>query len=176
MTQKTLLSHNLTLADAVELIKNGADVNEEVEYGYTPLFYATTVEIVQLLIEHGADINHKNHDGYTLIHWSKYVEIIKLLITNGIKLNTLSDNGQSPVDSNHSISNLKILIDHGSIPAKIETYQKYRDYFTREQQEAFDMFLIITSNNTDFFHMCLAYQEGLNNSINHKIKDVELDI
>jgi ankyrin repeat protein len=39
MKQKTLFNEDLTLDEAEELIKNGADVNEQDEYGKTPLFF-----------------------------------------------------------------------------------------------------------------------------------------
>ncbi|MCC8406462.1 MAG: ankyrin repeat domain-containing protein [Rickettsia endosymbiont of Sceptobius lativentris] len=45
-------------ADIVkELIEQGANVNEQDEYGNTALFYATTQEIAQILVDKGADFN-----------------------------------------------------------------------------------------------------------------------
>lgn len=47
------------------LLKAGANpnLNMEGEQGETPVFYATSLEMVKLLEKYGADLNYKNKDG-----------------------------------------------------------------------------------------------------------------
>jgi hypothetical protein len=66
------------------------------------------------------------------------------------------------------------LIKHGLLFGKIENYQKHRFLFPLEKQEAFDAFASITSNDEDFFQMCLAYQESIKNNVKIEIKDMDL--
>ena len=50
------------------LVDIGADVNQEYDFGWTPLFYALNhgnSAIVELLIDHGAKIDVKDCDGRT---------------------------------------------------------------------------------------------------------------
>jgi hypothetical protein len=41
------------------------------------------------------------------------------------------------------------------------------------QQEAFDMFITMTSDDNDFFQMCLAYMNKQKNNDKIEIKDIE---
>lgn len=53
------------------LIRNGADVNSRMYYGYTPLLSATTGELeetVELLLEYGADPRYSNIEDWTPLH------------------------------------------------------------------------------------------------------------
>ena len=51
---------------------------------WTPLHYATTLEITKLLIENGAEVHLKNDDNWTSLHSSTSLEIItKLLVEKG---------------------------------------------------------------------------------------------
>ena len=64
-------------------IANGADVNAKDECGWTPLHYAETKEIAELLIAKGADVNVKDKRGFTPLHNADNKEIAELLIANG---------------------------------------------------------------------------------------------
>ena len=182
MTEKTLFDEDLTLEEAEELIKNGADVNKKIQHGYTPLFYMRNIHIIQLLIKHGADINAQTTLGNSPLHTAYSIEIITLLIANGALLNQRNCYGESVLDYQNQmytinkIKKIEYLIKIGAITGYVENYKFYRHLFTKEQQKAFDDFASITSNDDDFFAMCLAYQEGMMNNISHEIKDVELDI
>jgi ankyrin repeat protein len=55
---------------AVELLlKAGLNINEQGDMGYTPLQYATTPEVVQLLLSRGASSTIVNEFGQSPIGW-----------------------------------------------------------------------------------------------------------
>jgi ankyrin repeat protein len=64
-------------------IAAGTDVNAKNECGWTPLHYAETKEIAELLIAKGADVNVKDKRGFTPLHNADNKEIAELLIANG---------------------------------------------------------------------------------------------
>jgi hypothetical protein len=143
----TLFLYDLTLEEAQELIRNGADVNEQKPSGKTPLFFVANVEISQLLIDHGADLNIRTNQGETIIDRCEYIK------------------GQRRIS---------FYIENGAIAGGIESYKKLRDLFSQEQQKAFDTFMSITNNDNDFFQMCLAYQNDKENNVKIEIKDMEI--
>ena len=67
----------------------------------TPLHYASTKEIVELLIAKGADVNAKSSDGSTPLHDAAYygrygrTVIIELLIAEGADVNVKNDKGNT---------------------------------------------------------------------------------
>jgi len=71
----------------------GTDVNAKGESGSTPLFFAATKEIAELLIAKGAEVNPKNQHGTTPLHraaaFSKK-EIVELLTAKGADVNAVS--------------------------------------------------------------------------------------
>ena len=208
---KTLFDYDITLEEADELIKNGANVNEQHHHDQcTPIFYVKNLKIIELFIKHGANVNAKDKNGFTpLFHIrDKYVDVAKLLIKHGADVNARDNYKFSPIfyKSNIEIIELfinhgallnirdiyglspldriaefeertasaKLLIAHGAIAGTRDGYQTYRDLFTVEQQKAFDAFASITSNDNDFYKMCLAYQESIKNNIKIEINDMEI--
>ena len=198
----TLLQPNLTFQQVKELIAFGVDVNEVDEIGSTPLFYIHDLEIMKYLIAHGAKIDVKDEDGLTLLFDRSNIEILDFLRESGLNINEKNNRGMTPLFF-ADIRNIEYLIKHssninernwlnrtplpyyckntayiaiknGMIPSEIETYHKFREYFSVEQQKAFDMFLTLTNNDNDFFHMCLVYQEGLKNNVKMDIKEMDI--
>ncbi len=122
-----------------ELIK-GADVNEKVEGGFTPLYIAAGLndkEIVVLLVEHGADVQAESDMGFGIIHraaMSKNPKILKYIISKGGDVHRISKSSCSPFHSSisnnalqnyGSLENAKTLLKHG---AQSFVNQKCRGY------------------------------------------------
>ncbi len=64
-------SQHGNLKKVQNLIKHGADVNEETEEGETPLHAAAEeghLDIIRFLIENGANVNAVDHNGNTPLH------------------------------------------------------------------------------------------------------------
>ena len=81
------------LAGVQAELDKGVDVNVNNKLvgsgGGTPLHYATTKAIAELLIANGADVNAKVNDGRTPLDWAKsYPEIADLLRKHGGKTGT----------------------------------------------------------------------------------------
>ena len=174
------------------LVKYGADVNARNNDNITPLFNTIHPDIAQLFITHGAEINAKDSAGLTRLHDDFNEEIIKnksslydmhstrasdmmiFLIENGAEINVRTIYGDTPLDFQLSSLNARELIKHGAIAGKSHTYKKYRNLFMHEQQEAFDMFITITSDDNDFYHMSLAYMNNQKNNDKIEIKEMEI--
>jgi len=93
----------------------GADVNAKDEDGWTPLHFAATKEIVELLINEGADVNAKNKWGGTPLHAAATngkKETVELLIAADADVNAKAKDGKTPLDmANGAIADL--LRKHG---------------------------------------------------------------
>lgn len=73
------------------LLRAGADVNCQNEYGFTPLIEASSngdlVTVHQLLVV-GAHVNDRDSNGYSVLMWACdgcHLEIIKLLLSSGAR-------------------------------------------------------------------------------------------
>ena len=196
---KILFDLDLTLDEADDLIKNCADVNEKDCLDRTPLFYVTNIEIEKLFIQHNADINAKNIFGVTPIFYAKSVDITQFLIKNGADINVKNEDGLNRFYYVMDIDCIDVYIKYGADINSVDNeghtvlhyYSRefddlepvlpqllidhvYRDLFTQEQQNVFGAFVSITSNDDDFFAMCLAYQEGIKNNVKIEIKEMEI--
>ncbi len=70
-------------------IAAGSDVNAKNDDLFTPLHYAATKEVAELLLANGADVNAKDN-GVTPLHYAAGAgrkEIVELLITEGANVN-----------------------------------------------------------------------------------------
>ncbi len=169
---KTLFDHDLTLEEAKELIRNGEDVNGQELDGTTPIFYVTNIAIAELLIKSGADINHKDINGCTLFHYINPNKNAFIYVEHGADINKRNNDGNTPLDDYYNTTMINELINNGGLFSKITNYKKYKNFFSKKQQEAFDSFLLLTDNNETFFQMCLAYQNDQKNNIKMDVKDM----
>ncbi|PZQ96223.1 MAG: hypothetical protein DI539_30320, partial [Flavobacterium psychrophilum] len=93
--EKEMLIHAARIGNIAvleELIKGGANLNQQDPKGYTPLIiacYNHQYEAAKILIEHGADVNAVDHGGNTALMgaaFKGYADIAELLITHGAAL------------------------------------------------------------------------------------------
>ena len=77
------------------LLTNGAEVDAKDYNEQTPLWLASTcellyqdhiLEIVQCLIDHGAEVNIENNDGDTPLHCVKETIVAQCLIDHGANI------------------------------------------------------------------------------------------
>lgn len=144
MIKKTLFDENLTYDEAVQLIKDGVDVNERNDYDNaplhvvqefkiaellinnganvnqlddcdnTPLHLVNDINIAKLLIAHGADVNAKSVGGCTPLHFIRDVEIVQLLIEHHADVNVMNNEGNTPLFFVDNIQVAELLIKHGA--------------------------------------------------------------
>ena len=98
--------HEASINGNIEIVKKhlaaGVNVNEKDETSWTPLHFAKTKEVAELLISNGGDVNAKNNIGDTPLHqavFDGHRDIVELLIANGADVNAKDDHGQTPLDT-----------------------------------------------------------------------------
>ena len=86
--------HEAAVDGNIEAVKQhlaaGVNVNAKDETSWTPLHFATTKAVAELLITKGADVNDKNNDGMTPQHFAvghPHKGILELLIDKGADVN-----------------------------------------------------------------------------------------
>jgi uncharacterized protein len=106
------------------LIAAGADVNQQTEYGWTPLLTAVNnrnYQLAKLLIEHGADVNRPNKGGWTPLY----------LATDNRNI----EGGDYPVpkpDMDH-LDLIRLLLEKGADPnARVKDNTLTRTIFTMQ--------------------------------------------
>ena len=143
MRQKTLFDSDLTLEEAQELIKNGANVNEINKEGSNPLFVVSKVEIAQLLIENGANVNFRNLRGKTRLHMDVNLEIIQLLLKHNAYIDIQDENGYTPLHLQENIDITRLLINHDADVNSVdnENYTPLQWYIHYRSIEKIALFL-----------------------------------
>jgi hypothetical protein len=101
-----------TLADLIiakqheqvkQALRQGADVNEFDQYGFTPLIEAgitNDLEMTKILLQAGADPNLQDLTGGTVLHWAvenNNLELCSLLLENGASANQYSRSSEPPL-------------------------------------------------------------------------------
>nr|XP_034308583.1 ankyrin-3 isoform X2 [Crassostrea gigas] len=105
------------------LLSNGADINQCLENGASPLFIACIGghnSTIQLLLNNGADINLCVENGasplYIACH-NRHDSTVQLLLHNGANTNSCTKNGTNPLmiacDNGH-INTAKLLLNNGA--------------------------------------------------------------
>ena len=90
---------NGDLAGVQAELDKGVDVNVKDRFGFTPLHFAATKEIAELLINEGADVNAKDKGWTPLYHaaWRGHKEVAELLIAKGADVNMKDVEGVTPL-------------------------------------------------------------------------------
>jgi hypothetical protein len=97
-------SSNGELEKAQKALKNGANVNIQDGYGYTPLHYASWHghdAIVSLLLENDADVNIQDKWGCTPLHraaWNGNETALSMLLENGADYTITNNKGETPLE------------------------------------------------------------------------------
>jgi ankyrin repeat protein len=98
------------------LLRAGADVNAEGEYGWTPLHWACEegsghVQVVKELLEHGADIEAKDNYDRTPLRRAcieGHVQVVKELLEHGADIEAKDNIGWTPLHSTCRLGNLPV--------------------------------------------------------------------
>ena len=91
------------VTEAIDIIEQGADINEKDELGNTPLIKAASrnfADMVEMLINAGAEVNCANDIGQTpLLMWAGVgdVETARFVIEHGGDVNKATKAGETPL-------------------------------------------------------------------------------
>ncbi len=103
------------------LIEAGAIVNQPDHYGRTPLHFAMSPAVAQLLLLQGADVNARDASGATplILHarFDSHVEVVKTLIEHGADLNVKTKDGSHALGNatmTGSIETMRLLLEAGA--------------------------------------------------------------
>ena len=114
------------------LLKAGAKINAQDEFGRTPLMHAVSMphekklgsDIIRLLIESGADVKMRDNSGRNVLSHLSYKlepEIVKLLLEKGVDAKQKNKDGSTPLMFQCNPEIMKLLIDAGTdVNAKTE--------------------------------------------------------
>jgi ankyrin repeat protein len=115
---------------AAALLRRGASVNGESQFGSTPLYTAAVqgeVEIVRLLLEAGADPNRESggeSEGTPVCaaaSWGR-TEVVRLLLQHGADPNQVERADEVPMTAlawarrNQHEETVRLLLDNGAVP------------------------------------------------------------
>lgn len=142
----------------INLVRDGEDINQKNNHGYTPLHIAArynSADCLIFLINNGADIYKKDCWGGTPLHTAAdygSADCLKILVQKGgIKIVNERDNDGSTAlhsGSCRSVQNLKILIDAGAdVTAKDNYGRTFLCYFisTKSRKEIEDYIQYIST-------------------------------
>lgn len=108
---------------AIELVKDGADVNARESNGTTPLHWAVhhgNVELVKHLLKAGADVNVTNNYGSSPIAEAAVLgdpDMMEVLLDAGADPDTKNPDGQTPlmiVARSSNVDTARLLLKHGA--------------------------------------------------------------
>ena len=181
-TRSTPLHLAYNIEKATLLINHNVDVNARNIYDFTPLAYSSSFEEMELLINHGADINCQPGGTIPCKVIQDY-KAMELFIKNGANVNAVGISGYNiftiafgfyALHQHGSDKLIKLMINNGAVPCSKDCYLCFYNLFTKEQQNAFDAFSLLTNDNDEFFKMCLAYQNDHKNHVQIDIKEMDI--
>lgn len=106
------------------LLSLGANPNQK-SNGLTPIFWATSASVAELLIQNGADLEVKNGDGETPLlylvscfadedDYKEMFEVVKSLVSNGADVNCIGANLCTPLHCCESVRIAELLVNNGA--------------------------------------------------------------
>ena len=158
-TSLTGPAHDCHLACLAALIEAGADVNEELRTGETPLHFHPLqhklsydnktrdvhFQCIQLLVEKGADVNIRQQDGQLPLHKAaeaNHANCVELFIKLGADVNTKANNGKTP---------LLTAVERGCYESIEKLIQMGADVNIGKSENCPPLFTLTTNG----FHKCL---------------------
>ena len=153
------------------LLQHGASVDDEDDYGSTPLMYCRHKGFAELLLKHGADVDDCTEDGTTVLHSavkSGDAELCKVLIQHGAPLDDVDEDGTLLFIATSQSENpavCQVLIDAG---AELDTvyagFSPLRSACAEGQAEVVKMLLSagaqLSVEEDQFTPLMLAAQRG----------------
>ena len=112
-----------SLEQIKKAIENGADVNEDREYGSTPLIFAAYeghLDVIKCLVENGADVNEARESGFTPLITAAlkgHLDVIGYLVGNGAEVDKADNNGTTPIHiaaQNGRLEVVNLLLENGA--------------------------------------------------------------
>jgi ankyrin repeat protein len=93
------------LARVKEVVEQGADVNAQDKFGWTPFYWAASLgrtQVAKFLMDKGADVRTAATDGGTTLHQAAQAgdrELVELLLSKGVDVKAKTNQGGTPLHS-----------------------------------------------------------------------------
>jgi ankyrin repeat protein len=96
------------------MIKNGADVAADDNFGVRWASIYGRIEVVRLLIEHSADVTANNNDAILWASKNGHLKVVKLLIEHGADVTAGGNSAIQNASRYGYLEVVKVLIEHGA--------------------------------------------------------------
>ncbi len=134
------------------LIDKGIQIDARDKSGMSPLHYASSIKIIDLLLANGADINAQTTQGQTLLHRAveqNEAEIVSLLISRGGETNIRDQKGNYPLHIAKTEEIAALLISNGADPKQPDNEgSTFVHQAVREKWQ--DTLKLLAETGTDF--------------------------